>query len=108
MISGRFSKLVTKVRDWFNPKQEQAHPAQAVSVPIPRRVPVVGVRVGRGPWKHRKNAQRARVRQRRQLAFKLAAMTTLYPPQCGHRRPEFSSAVPGRWSTKPASQQLAT
>jgi hypothetical protein len=23
----------------------------------------------------------------------------LYPPQTGHRRPEWSSALPGRWST---------
>lgn len=44
----------------------------------------------------RRNAARAAARR-------LRSMSPLFPPQSGKRRPEFSSAVPGKWSAKSAA-----
>src|SRR5262245_5508391 len=39
----------------------------------------------------------------RATARKREAMTHLFPPQSGSRRPQFSSAIPGQWSAESAA-----
>lgn len=50
-----------------------------------------------------RHSRRTSMRLRRDARARLALTTHLFPPQSGHRRPEFSSAVPGRWSAKAAA-----
>ena len=55
-----------------------------------RFVPKVGTR----------HSRRKTMRLRRGMRAKLARMTHLFPPQEGRRRPEFSSALAGKWSAE--------
>lgn len=99
MISGRISKLVSKVASFFGrkPKTQERHISELPNPPAfapPRHVPFGTIR---GQAHRRADAKRGQRLQRRALRRKLARLSHLLPPPSGQRRAEFSSSVPGQW-----------
>lgn len=87
-------KLVpTEVRDLIVGKPPH-HTGYCGGTSYPGQLPTL-------PRKERETAKlRRRSRARRDEAISLAnRQGGLYPPKQGSRRPEWSSAVPGQWST---------
>lgn len=64
-------------------------------LPLPRRR---GVNGGTSS-PERYDPKRRRTVWLQDLKARVASRVHVYPPQRGHRRSEWSSAVPGRWST---------